>query len=84
MAAATIRDLDASIREKVVGTVLFGYTKNEQNDGQIPNYPSDRLLVFCNFGDLVCEGQLIIAAPHLAYGDDASGPAPEFLLSKIN
>lgn len=27
LAAATIRDLNSSIRDKIVGTVLFGYTK---------------------------------------------------------
>jgi cutinase len=35
-------------------------------------------------GDLVCTGTLIVALPHLMYGSDASGPAPRFLLSKIN
>ena len=84
LTAATIRDLDASIRDKIVGTVLFGYTKNQQNNGQIPNYPGDRLKVFCNDGDLVCEGQLVVLPPHLAYGPDASGPGPEFLVEKVN
>lgn len=58
--------------------------KNRQNDGQIPEYPSDRLEVFCNSGDLVCNGQLAITAAHLAYGGDARGAAPEFLLSTLS
>lgn len=63
--------------------MLFGYTQNQQNNGGIPNYPSDRLEVFCAVGDLVCDGTLIITAAHLSYGDEAAGEAPRFLASKI-
>ncbi|KAF4420582.1 cutinase precursor [Fusarium acutatum] len=83
LAAASIEDLSTAVRNKVVGTVLFGYTKNLQNLGRIPNYPRERTLVFCNFGDLVCTGSLIVAAPHLAYQSDASGPAPQFLIQRV-
>ncbi|KAK4096466.1 carbohydrate esterase family 5 protein [Parathielavia hyrcaniae] len=84
LAAATISDLSSGLRDKIKGVVLFGYTKNLQNRGRIPNYPADRTEVFCNSGDLVCSGMLIIALPHLTYGSDARGPAPRFLLSKIS
>ncbi|RKK94978.1 Cutinase [Fusarium oxysporum] len=83
LAAASIEDLSTAVRNKVVGTVLFGYTKNLQNLGRIPNYPRERTLVFCNIGDLVCTGSLIVAAPHLAYQSDASGPAPQFLIQRV-
>jgi cutinase len=83
LAAASIEDLTTSVRNKVVGTVLFGYTKNLQNLGRIPNYPRERTEVFCNVGDLVCTGSLIVAAPHLAYQSDASGPAPQFLIQRV-
>lgn len=81
--AAALSDATSTVRNKVVGTVLFGYTKNQQNGGQVPNYPSDRLEVFCAVGDLVCDGTLIITAAHLSYGDEAAGEAPRFLESKI-
>ncbi|KAM0482152.1 hypothetical protein ACHAP7_004379 [Fusarium lateritium] len=84
LAAASIEDLSTSVRDKVVGTVLFGYTKNLQNAGRIPNYPRERTLVFCNVGDLVCTGSLIVATPHLLYQSDASGPAPEFLIQRVD
>jgi cutinase len=71
-------------QEQVKGVVLFGYTKNAQNNGRIPNYPTDRTKVFCNTGDLVCTGSLIVAAPHFGYTADSLGPAPEFLKSKID
>lgn len=83
LAAASIEDVNTSIRDKIAGTVLFGYTKNLQNRGRIPNYPAERTKVFCNTGDLVCTGSLIVAAPHLAYQSDASGPAPQFLIQRV-
>ncbi|KAF5669348.1 cutinase 3 [Fusarium circinatum] len=84
LAAASVTDVDAGIREKIAGVVLFGYTKNLQNRGKIPSYPEDRTKVFCNPGDLVCTGSLIVAAPHLAYQSAASGAAPEFLIQKAD
>ena len=81
--AASLTDASTTVRNQVVGTVLFGYTKNQQNNGGVPNYPSDRLDVFCAVGDLVCDGTLIITAAHLSYGDEAADEAPKFLESKI-
>ena len=71
------------VRERVVGTVLFGYTKNLQNRGGISNYPASSLKVYCATGDMVCTGSLIITAMHFSYFDEAAGPAPKFLQSKI-
>jgi cutinase len=60
--------------------VLFGYTKNKQNNGGIPSYPSDRLKVFCASGDEVCTGTLTITPAH---GSVAANEGPKFLISKI-
>ncbi|KAK3312297.1 cutinase-domain-containing protein [Apodospora peruviana] len=84
LTAAAIRDSSATIREQIKGVVLFGYTKNLQNSGKIPNYPANRLTVYCAFGDLVCTGSLVVTAAHLTYGDEAEDEAPKFLISKIN
>ena len=81
--AAAISDATTTVRNQIVGTVLFGYTKNLQNLGRIPNYPADRLEVFCAVGDLVCDGTLVITAAHLSYSDEAASEAPRFLASKI-
>jgi cutinase len=83
LTAAAISDLSTTVRNQVIGTVLFGYTKNLQNLGSIPSYPQDRLKVFCAVGDLVCTGTLTITAAHLSYGDEARDEAPAFLISKI-
>lgn len=83
LAGAAIRDSSAAIREQIKGVVLFGWTKNLQNNGRIPNYPADRLKVFCALGDLVCTGSLVVLPAHLTYGDEAEDEAPKFLLSKV-
>ncbi|KAK4222440.1 family 5 putative carbohydrate esterase [Podospora fimiseda] len=80
---AAIRDSSAAIREQIKGVIMFGWTKSKQNNGKIPNYPVDRLLNYCESGDLICAGTLIVLPAHLTYHDEAAGPAPEFLLRKI-
>ncbi|CAH0037912.1 unnamed protein product [Clonostachys solani] len=82
--AAAITDLDSAVREQVKGAALFGYTQNKQNKGQIPSYPADRTKVFCASGDLVCEGSLVVAAPHFTYGSSASGEGADFLAGKVS
>lgn len=76
--------LSSTARAQVKGIVLFGYTRNQQNNGGIPNYPQDDLEVFCATGDLVCDGTLTITPAHFSYGDEAAGEAPRFLQSKID
>ncbi|KAK4156588.1 cutinase-like protein [Chaetomidium leptoderma] len=78
-----VSELSAAVREQVKGVVLFGYTKNLQNGGRIPNYPSDRTEVYCNVSDAVCWGTLFIAPAHFLYTTDASISAPRFLSGKI-
>ncbi|KAH8644884.1 cutinase [Alternaria alternata] len=82
--AGAIPKLSTTIRDHIKGVVLFGYTRNAQNRGGIPSYPSDDLEVYCATGDLVCVGTLIITAAHFSYADEVAGPAPRFLQSKID
>lgn len=81
--AGAIPKLSEAVRTQVKGVVLFGYTKNKQNNGGIPSYPADNLKVYCAPGDLVCSGTLTVTAAHFTYNDEAMGPAPQFLESKI-
>jgi len=87
-----VKGLPANLKEKVVGGVLFGYTKNAQTKGQIPDYPADRVKVFCNptsegsnkYKDGVCGGALNVNGGHFAYMANGDGPkAIAFLKSKI-
>ncbi|KAF2011084.1 carbohydrate esterase family 5 protein [Aaosphaeria arxii CBS 175.79] len=81
--AGAISTLSSAVSNQVKGVVFFGYTRNKQNNGAIPNFSSSKLQVYCESGDLVCDGTLVITPAHFEYSDEAAGPAPNFLISKI-
>lgn len=78
----SIQALPAAVQSKIYGVVLFGFTRNLQDGGKIPNYSSSKTKVYCAVGDLVCDGTLVITAAHLTYGVDAM-PAAAFLASSL-
>jgi cutinase len=77
-----IENLSTSVKARIAGVVTFGDTQNLQDRGQIPNFPREKVRIFCNTGDLVCVGTLTITAAHLTYGSDAPA-AVAFLASRI-
>lgn len=86
-----VKALPENIKKKTVAGVLFGYTKNKQMQGAIPNYPKDQLTVFCDekspgvYSDGVCGGQLNVNGGHFAYMSNGDGAkAVSFLKSKID
>ncbi|BCS30511.1 uncharacterized protein APUU_80814A [Aspergillus puulaauensis] len=81
--SGAVQALDDSLRDKVKGVALFGFTRNLQDKGQIPGYPEDQTKVYCAVGDLVCSGTLIITPAHLTYGTDA-GSAADFLAGTVD
>lgn len=50
---------------------MWGFTRAEQDNLQIPGYPVDQTKIFCAQGDLVCNDTLTITAAHLSYGRNA-------------
>ncbi|KAK1519735.1 cutinase [Colletotrichum costaricense] len=81
--ASSISALSSTIQNQIKGVVLFGYTKNLQNLGRIPNFPSSKLSVYCDVADAVCYGTLFILPAHFLYQTDAAVAAPIFLAGRI-
>ncbi|PQE27912.1 cutinase protein [Rutstroemia sp. NJR-2017a BBW] len=81
--SGSISGLSSTIRNQIKGVVLFGYTQNAQNNGGIPNFPSNKLRVYCGIADAVCYGTLFILPDHFGYTDESLGVAPAFLKQQI-
>ena len=80
----SISKLPSDIKSKLVGVVLFGYTKNGQQKGGIPDFPKEKIHVFCSSGDGVCGGALLVTVGHFSYMGDGSGPKSiTFLTERI-
>ncbi|KAI7237760.1 hypothetical protein KC330_g3009 [Hortaea werneckii] len=79
---ASIRRLSTTIKNQIAGVVLYGNTRNAQENGKIPNFPNDRVETICALTDGVCYGTLTVTAGHLSYGDDV-GDAVDFLSGRI-
>lgn len=78
-----IQGLDAATQARIAGVVLFGFTRNAQDNAQIPGYPKSQTKIFCAVGDLVCNDTLTITAAHLTYAANAP-EAAQFLASMVS
>jgi len=82
---ATVGKLPANIKDKLVGGVLFGDTRNKQDGSAIPNFPKDKVVVYCTKDDGVCGGLLNVTNGHFVYTINGDGDkAMVFLRSKID
>jgi cutinase len=63
--------------------VLYGNTRNRQENGKIPNFPPEKAKTYCNASDGVCGGALLVTAGHLTYTRDVSS-AVEYLQGQIS
>lgn len=71
--------LSAAEAANVGAVVLFG---NPNGNDPVPNTSPADVRVFCNRGDLICDGRNTVLAPHLTYGSDARAAA-DFVASRI-
>ncbi|TFK40467.1 cutinase [Crucibulum laeve] len=71
--------LSSTIQNRVSAVVTFG---DPDRDQALPGVLQGRRKTFCAAGDLICEGQPIILAPHLSYG--ANTPeAASFVAARV-
>ena len=76
-----VEDRSAAVKARIFGALTYGDTRNQQDNGRIPNFPTDRTKIICNTGDLVCYGTLTITAAHLTYTTRVS-EAVTFLVAR--
>lgn len=73
------KKLSEEQKGKLAGVALFGDTRNKQDGGHIPNFPSGKSKVWCNPSDGVCGGLLNVNAGHLAYSSSQINDAASYL-----
>ncbi|KAI1851250.1 hypothetical protein JX265_001634 [Neoarthrinium moseri] len=82
MVHRSIEKASSSVVAKIAAAVTFGDTQKKQDGGAIPNISASKTKIFCNNGDRVCEGTLIITDAHTDYTSSVS-PAVSFIQSKV-
>jgi cutinase len=75
--------LPDQVKDQIMGVVLYGDTRNQQDGGRIADFSTEKVHIICNEGGVVCEGQLIVAFQHLLYVDKVPG-AVEWLMSRLS
>ena len=76
-----IEDLSDNIMNQIAGVVTFGDTQSRKDGGKIPNFPSDKIKIFCGgaIHDTVCDGVLSAAVDDTSFLPrlvDVSYPQP--------
>ncbi|KAK6071413.1 cutinase precursor [Seiridium cupressi] len=67
MVHAALKTLTATTASRIAAAVTFGDTYYQQDGNKIPVLDASKTKVFCNKGDLVCNGTLDITAAHTNY-----------------
>ncbi|RDI85231.1 hypothetical protein Vi05172_g4574 [Venturia inaequalis] len=70
---------EEAIKSRIKGVVVFG---DPFNGAPVKGLPKEKLKVFCNPGDGVCDGKFAISAAHVAYGGtvgDATKAMQQFI-----
>ncbi|KAH6646058.1 cutinase [Truncatella angustata] len=78
MVHRSIEQLSAATVAKIAAAVTFGDTQKQQDGGKIPNIAVAKTKIYCNSGDLVCQGTLIITSAHGDYTSSVN-PAVTFI-----
>lgn len=76
------KSLSEDLKAKIAGVALFGDTRNAQDKGHIPNFPTEKSKVWCNASDGVCGGMLNVNAGHLSYSNTQINEAATWLATR--
>jgi hypothetical protein len=76
---AVSKAISQEIKSKIAGVALFGDTRNQQDKGHIPNFPTEKSKVWCNASDGVCGGLLNVNIGHLSYSGTQISEAARYL-----
>jgi cutinase len=82
MVHASIKTLTTTTVTHIAAAVTFGDTYFQQDGNIIPNIPAEKTKIFCNKGDLVCNGTLDITSAHTNYKPSVA-PATTFIQGRI-
>jgi len=63
----SISTLSSSLQGMIDGVILFGDTRNKQDNGQIPKFPKSKTKIFCALLDVLCSGLDLISPTHFSY-----------------
>jgi hypothetical protein len=79
------KSLPADVVSKLAGIALFGDTQNAQSGGHIRGLATDKSKVFCNQGDGVCSGALLVNGAHMSYmsGGGKLKEGADWLISQV-
>jgi cutinase len=81
---AVAKSVSDEIKAKIAGIVLYGDTRNKQDGGKIPNFPAERVKVFCNKDDGVCGGGLGVNGGHFAYPQPTLDEGAKWLSDQVS
>jgi cutinase len=82
MVHRSIEGASAAVKARIVAAVTFGDTQNAQDGGRIPGFDTTKTRIFCNNGDRVCDGTLIITGAHSDYRSSIN-PAVTFIRGRV-
>ena len=83
MIVGAVPSLPESSKRNIVGIVMFGSTRTDEEEGLVPNYPAANTLNICAEDDGICDGGVDVTPGHLEYLDDVP-TAVTFLRGRIS
>ncbi|KAI1396056.1 carbohydrate esterase family 5 protein [Hypoxylon fuscum] len=62
-----VEGLSQEVKDRIIAVVTFGDTQTFQDGGRIKDFDTNKTLIICNEGDLVCTGTLYVYPVHFDY-----------------